>query len=442
MSKITDFEIVNGVLKEYNGTDPNVVIPNGVTKIGDNAFDGCSSLENITIPDSVTEIGEYAFYNCKSLKSIIIPNSVTSIGHRAFFFCSSLTSIIIPNSVTSIGHRAFYYCSSLTSVTIPNSVTEIGEGAFSGYSSLASITVDPSNSSYKSIDGNLYSKDGKTLVQYAIGKEGETFEIPTGVTTIGNDAFSECKSLKSIIIPNSVTSIGGGAFFDCSSLTSVTIPNSVTEIGENAFSNCESLKSIIIPDGVTTIGKYAFYNCKSLTINCEAEKKPDGWNETWNSSNRPVNWGYKPIEQEKKVEEEKVYKEIEPVKPLPIENFNIRNGVLTKYLGAEEIITIPEGVKRISSFTFTGNYDAQGAVKRIILPKSLERIDDGAFATLEAMEQIVIPRGVKAIGRVAFRGCKLLTIYCEANEPPSGWDTRKYSLWSANCPVVWGHKPK
>ena len=280
--------------------------------------------------------------NCKD-KNILIPSeynglSVTSISDYAFQFCTSLTSIVIPDSVTSIGEGAFAFCSSLASVTIPNSVTSIGDEAFSNCDSLTSITVDENNEYYKSIDGNLYTKDGKTLIQYARGKQATSFTIPDSVTSIGerafygcssltsvtipnsvtsisdyafkfctsltsivipdsvtsigDDAFFDCKSLTSIEIPDSVTSIGDGAFYGCTSLTSIEIPNSVTSIGEYAFSYCSSLTSVTIPNSVTSISDYAFQFCTSLTIYCEASSKPSGWSNSWNSSNRPVVWGY------------------------------------------------------------------------------------------------------------------------------------------------------
>ncbi len=207
----------------YNGTTCSV------TRIGEDAFWGCSSLTSVTIPNSVTSIREEAFWGCSSLTSITIPNSVTSIGDYAFNSCTSLTSVTIPNSVTSIGASAFRYCSSLTSITIPEGVTSIGESAFSGCSSLTSVT------------------------------------IPEGVTSIGDYAFNSCPSLTSVTIPNSVTSIGERAFSYCSSLTSVTIGNSVTSIGDEAFRDCSSLTSITIPNSVTSIGSYAFSNCSSLT---------------------------------------------------------------------------------------------------------------------------------------------------------------------------------
>ena len=169
---------------------------------------------------------------------------VTAIGDCAFYHCTNLTSVTIPNSVTTIGDYAFDSCSNLTSVTIPDSVTYIGSAAFYECSNLTSITVDPDNEYYQSIDGNLYSKDGKTLIQYAIGKTQTSFTIPDSVTTIGDDAFWSCSKLTSVNIPDSVTTIGSWAFAACSNLTSVTIPDSVTTIGKYAFRYCSKLTSV------------------------------------------------------------------------------------------------------------------------------------------------------------------------------------------------------
>ena len=287
-----------------------LVITSGTT-IGASAFSNCTRLTRVTIPDSVTSIGQYAFYGCSSLTRVTIPNSVTSIGQYAFYGCSSLTRIVIPDSVTSIGECAFYDCSSLTSVTIGDSVTTIGECAFAGCDSLTSISVDKNNAKYKSIDGNMYTKDGTTLIQYAGGKAGITF--PDGVTTIGEYAFSGCDSLTSIIIPDSVTSIGIGAFGGCESLTSITlpfvgatkdgegkthfgyifgadtndynsicVPDSLKEvvitggtIGSYAFDECRSLISVTIGNSVTYIGVWAFDDCRNLTN--VIFKDPNGW---------------------------------------------------------------------------------------------------------------------------------------------------------------------
>ena len=209
------------------------------------------------------------------------------------------TDIVIPETynglpVTSIDQLAFMGCRSVTSIFIPAFVRSISTShGFDGCQSLTSIEVDENNAYYKSIDGNLYDKNAKTLIMYAKGKKDVIFVIPDSVTSINAFAFYECYSLTSVTMPDSVTSIELYAFYNCSSLTSITIPDSVTRIGDYAFSGCKSLTSVVIPDSVRSIGEYAFAYCTSLTIYCEATSKPSGWDSEWNPSNRPVVWGYK-----------------------------------------------------------------------------------------------------------------------------------------------------
>ncbi len=245
-----DFEIINGILVKYKGEGGDVVIPDGVTAIAQEAFHMRSSITSVTIPNSVTSIGNSAFRYCRELTGITIPNSVTSIGEQAFEFCYSLVDVTIPDSVTSIGNYAFSY-TSLTSVTIPNSVTSIGSSLFYECSDLASITI----------------QEGVTSIGYEmfLGCSSLTsVTIPNSVTSIGDTAFGRCSNLTSVTIPNSVTSIGDYAFRFCTNLTSVSIGSGLTYIGSRVFADCIYLKSIKLPLNITLLGESAFSNCYSL----------------------------------------------------------------------------------------------------------------------------------------------------------------------------------
>lgn len=119
------------------------VIPNGIEKIENYVFDGCTSLSSVTMPNGITSIENYAFGSCTSLSSITMPNEVTKIGPYAFSGCSSLSSVTMPNALTSIGISAFAECTSLSSITIPDGVTILGLTAFRNCSSLKTIYAYP-----------------------------------------------------------------------------------------------------------------------------------------------------------------------------------------------------------------------------------------------------------------------------------------------------------
>ena len=197
----------------------SITLPESVTKIGSEAFSGCSGLTSITLPDSVTEIGDSAFSYCSDLTSITLPKNVTKIGRAAFENCSGLTSITLPESVTEIGSEAFYYCSGLTSITLPESVVEIGDHAFSSCDNLESIKVNENNKVYDSRENcnAIIEKSSNTLIAGC-----KNTKVPSGVTKIGDDAFYLCFGLTSITIPESVKEIGYRVFSGCDNLTNIT----------------------------------------------------------------------------------------------------------------------------------------------------------------------------------------------------------------------------
>jgi hypothetical protein len=294
----SDFQMTGTVLTKYIGTSTSVVIPNGVTSIGNNAFDGLNvndkknrNITSVTIPASVTSIGNNAFSYCGSLTSITIPNSVKSIGESAFNGCENLKSITIPASVTHIGNAAFAFCNSLTSVTFQGTITEAnfdnpfihpgtgkdhlrnvylagGIGTYtrasggSTWTKQSSSTTTTAQNNASTASASTSTTTTKTREDWSINNGHLT--INNGVTDLGNLNVRKRTDITSVTIPNSVTSIGPYVFEECSNLASVTIPNSVTHIGDYSFSR-SGLKSVTIPNSVTFIHDRAFYACESLT---------------------------------------------------------------------------------------------------------------------------------------------------------------------------------
>ena len=271
------------IISFRNQNIKSYVIPSSVTSIDDSAFSCCRSLSEIVIPSSVTSIDDSAFSCCRSLSEIVIPSSVTSIGDWAFSCCRSLSEIVIPSSVTSIGEGAFSSCDSLSEIVIPSSVTSIGDSAFSGCDSLKYISIPKSviclngnpfakwkgkleclSPNFVYEDDVLFNKDKSRIISFR-NQNIKSYVIPSSVTSIGDRAFSNCRSLSEIVIPSSVTNIGDLAFLCCDSLSEIVIPSSVTSIGDYAFYDCRSLSEIVIPSSVTSIGDYAFLCCRSLS---------------------------------------------------------------------------------------------------------------------------------------------------------------------------------
>ncbi len=227
---------------EYNGKP--------VVAISDYAFSGYSSLVKITIPETVTRIGDFAFFGCMLLQEIELPKSLTHIGNYVF------NGVMFEN------------------IFIPENVEYIGDSAFVACYELINIEVDENNPYFKSIDGNLYSKDEKIFLRYAPGKYDAVFAVPNVVEHINSHAFLGCEWITSIgpigseaalEIPDSVITIGDFAFSGVAELTSVVIPNSVITIGSCAFNGNENLQSVVIGDSVELIGSAAFQQCSSLT---------------------------------------------------------------------------------------------------------------------------------------------------------------------------------
>jgi hypothetical protein len=204
----------------------SVVIENGVTTIGEYAFENCTLLESVAISDSVEKIGKYAFSGCSALKRISLPDSIAQIGDCAFR-ASGLEAVKIPEGVTLLGEGMFARCPNLQTVELPSTLQAIRENAF-------------------------------------IGSGLNKIVLPENLKDIGYECFYECTNLEEIKIPDSVTILDYAVFEGCSSLKKVTLSKGLKRIGQTMFARCHNLTEITIPDSITYIGEGAFFQCKKL----------------------------------------------------------------------------------------------------------------------------------------------------------------------------------
>ena len=428
-----------------------------VTTIIGSGFSSCINLEKITIPNTITSIGYSAFTDeilenvyydgtianwCNiefysdisnpmylaenfymlnesseyyEVTEIVIPDTVTTIGDYQFCGFDNITSVVIPNSVTSIGYEAFYGCSNIESITIPfvgNTLNET-ENTYFGYIFGASSyyyndTYVPSSLKEVVITGGTSIGEGA----FSYCKSLTSIEIPISVTSIGDYAFYYCTSLTSIEISNSVISIGNYAFSDCNGLTSIEISNSVTSIGNYAFSDCTSLTSIEIPNSVTSIGEGAFFGCsniESITIpfvgNTLNETENTHFGYIFGASSYSSNDAYVPSSLKEVV--------ITGVTSIGDHAFFDCSSLTS--------IEIPNSVTSIGDCAF----DGCNSLTSIEIPNSVTSIGYRAFERCTSLTSVEIPNSVTSIGDYAFEGCTSLTYniydnakYLGSNENP------------------------
>jgi hypothetical protein len=453
MSLIYSGNTVTGYTGTFSG---NVIIPSGVTAIGNAAFQGCTSLTTISLPSTLTSIEDNAFWG-SGLTSITIPSSVTSFGELVFNICSDLSSVVFATGspITTIPRYTFNGCSSLKSVTFPANVTTIGEAAFSSCASLISLTLPPKVTTL----GNFcfYATSNMTTIVldpsltiispycFAACTSLQTHAFPVGLTTIGDYAYNQCNALTSVRLPTTVSSFGIGAFsscgglqsayIDCSAtvlpnqtfngcvnLTTVFLPSSIQTIGDSAFGSCYKLAGMSFPSGIVTIGDYAFYQDVSLaylsmptTLRSIGDHCFSGCTSLANLS-LPVgletvkDWAFQGCS---------TFTDVtipSTVTTMGTQVFNSCTGLRTAYLDLS-MDGIPDytftlcsnlvNLRITSNIQFVG-VGAFGGCSKLLyvgMPNSVTEIKDYAFVNCDKLSFVSLNSGLLTIGDHSFSGC-------------------------------------
>ncbi len=367
-----------------------VVISEGVTSIGNDAFSYCEQITEISLPTSLRSIGEYSFYYCRALISINIPANVSSIGKYAFYECRQLQNVEIPSTVTVLNKNVFGCCLAFTNITIPEGVTTIGEDAFNCCTSLESISIP---STITSIESGAF-RDCSSLSCEIV--------IPNGVTAIGNGAFSRCSELDCINLPDTLISIGDSVFAGCSNIVTIQIPDKVETLGQSAFSGCTSLNNISLPNKITnisaytfngcnnleeisfsndmvSIGDYAFYNCSSLTTITIPNNVTSIGNKAFDNSGHLV-------------------ANIDSAGARAVS----RAGYAFRLAGEKYDLRYVYDWENNESLSITG---VDNDVLSIVIPDEVTEIGSEAFENRTNLESVIIPNSLTTVGYCAFLGC-------------------------------------
>ena len=281
-------------LGSYNGTNtqplPEIKEGTEEVKCGDDVtcyvlddtlvFKGSGPMYDFKSSDEQPFIDQ--FFDCP--KRMIFDEGITYIGSYVGYDCSKLEYVYLPSTLTGLGEYAFYDSSSIIGFELPKGFTKLGTNALADCAGLTAIHVAPENKNFKSVDGVLFDKSGKTLLRFPVRK-CDKYDIPEGTEIIADYAFynnmqrfkdadgssedmKQYGEVKEITIPDSVVSIGDGAFKGLEMLENIVIPDKVTHIGKGAFSNDSGLVSITIPASVTELDAEMFSGCSALKEIC------------------------------------------------------------------------------------------------------------------------------------------------------------------------------
>lgn len=364
------------------------------------------SLKKYSVPEGVTIICDDAFCDCESLETIILPSSVKLIGSGAFHNCVNLESIVIPEGVESIESYTFNGCTSLQNLVLPHSLVKIVPDALTGVRGIESVSPY-----YAVKDGCLFSSDYKTLI-YFFNNGRHLFEIPYGTIFIGDNAFED-SSIKSILIVNSVTVIGESSFSGCENLYEINLPSTITKIGAGAFAGCRNLSGIKLPPYLKCIDVQTFDSCRNLTH----VLIPNNIEEIGNMAFQSTNLSSVSLPQNLK----KIGGMAFAGAPL------IRiNSESSKFKVDDMTIYSKDGKELVQYY---------GHDSKFVIPETVVKIADFAFAFAYTLREIVIPDSVKEIGKNFLLEISPDKIYV-ASERLKGMVIERTPSWSHNNIIV------
>jgi hypothetical protein len=422
-----DLEIVNGIVTGYTGDETDIILPAGITAIGEDAFQ-FTSLQSVVIPEGVTEIGKNAFYSCDELTHISLPNSLKKLGNSVFYGCKELKNVDLPDGLTDIGDSAFREsgleevripssctviqgwtfneCSELSRVILHEDIKRIGQFAFESCPELKGIVVpqktiiekyafddeayverEKNASNRKTSEANNTYAKVPTASEFSVtrtgilnkytGKTKSHLELPKGIKRIGANVFVYHFELESVIIPEGVTRIDKEAFVG-SNLKTVSFPNTLQSIGEKAFWGT-NLESVSLPESLQTIEGYAFSNCRELR---QVTFK--------GNSCTTLGWS--------------VFSDCSALRDIYLPEGITKIGYAVLNKSGIVSASVPSTVQVLEDRMF----DECEKLKEVIFRGKVESIGYKMFGKCKALEMIVIPEGTKSIQKSAFLESKQL----------------------------------
>ena len=248
-------------------------------------------------------------------------------------------------------------CSPAVEITLPDDLVSIDRNPFSDCENLVQINISAKNPCFETIDGVLFTKTNRSLICYPCGRDDTVYPVPEDVCSIGEGAFSNCSSIKTVVLPEVIKKIGTDAFLSCENLETVVLPEGLTTIGDQAFAFCTSLAEIDLPDSLTDLGGNVFNSCPLVEI-----RIPNG------ISTVEYNVFYR-CDNLKKVE-------------------------------------LPQSIRVIEGYAF---YKCQ-SLESIVIPEGTEKIYGAAFTNCTNLSYVSLPESVSYIAKGVFYGCKNLTV--------------------------------